>query len=139
LQLLQVGQYILGVLGHVGDHVHPTDDTCVVDQKRMTSWILRVLLVRRPQNVVGGPDLSVDITEQRVPEELRLGEVEGLRRRVEGGTENDAVGSSKAIGAVTQRLSLDRSTGGRGLRIPPQQHPSAAEVGEAYIEAVLVG
>ena len=139
MQLLQVAQYICSVLGHIGDRVDPPDDTRVVDEERMTSWKLRVLLVCRPNDVVGGSDLSVDVTQQRIPEALRLGELEVLGGSVERGADDDAVGSGKVFGAVTQRLSLDRSTGGRGLRIPPQQHPSAAEVGEAYIEAVLVG
>ena len=105
----------------------------------MASRVLRVLFVSRSNDVVGGSDLLVDIAEQRVLEALRLGELEVLGRSVERGTEDDAVGSGKAIGAVTQRLSLDRSTGGRGLRVPPQQHPLPTEVGEAHVGAMLVG
>ena len=127
------------MLGHVGDHIDPPDGTGVVDEEGVASRVLRVLLVRWANDAVGGSDLLVDIAQQRVTEALCLGEFEVLGGRVERGTEDDAVGSSKAIGAVTQRLSLDRSTGGRGLRIPPQQHPLPAEVGEAHLGAVLVG
>ncbi len=105
----------------------------------MTSWKLRVLLVRGPDDVVGGSHLPVDVTQQRIPEALRIGELEVLGGGVERGAEDDTVGSSKAIGTVTQRLALDRSTGGRGFRVPPQQHPLSAEVGEAHVNAVLVG
>jgi hypothetical protein len=52
------------MLCHVGDHIDLADDAGVVDQERMSSRVLRVLFVGRPNDVVGGPDLLVDVAEQ---------------------------------------------------------------------------
>jgi hypothetical protein len=139
LQRLQVGENVVGVLGNVGHDVDAADDAGIVDEERVPTRELRVLLVRRSNNVVGGADGAVDVAEEGVLKALSLGELEVLCRGVERCADNDAVGLGKPCGAVTQRLSFDRSTRRRRLGIPPHQHPVAAKIGKAHVVTVLVG
>ncbi|MEA3185965.1 MAG: hypothetical protein QOJ74_2442 [Ilumatobacteraceae bacterium] len=125
--------------GNIGDLVDAPDHACLVDEERPPARVLRILLVGRACDLVGGAHCAVDVAEQLVPELLGLGELEVLGGRVERRTEDDAVGCFEPSGTVTQRLSFDRSTRGRCFRVPPQQHPLATEVGEAHVDAVLVG
>jgi hypothetical protein len=62
------------------------------------------------------PEREVELLTERL---VRLG-------RVEADPEDLAVQTLEVGGLVTQAFSLDRSTGGVGHRVPPQQHPTAA-------------
>jgi hypothetical protein len=62
-----------------------------------------------------------------------------LVRGVEADSENLAVERFVLLGAVTQALALNRSTGRIGLRIEPQEDPPAALTFERYRPAVLIG
>ncbi len=125
--------------GHVGHLIDPADDPFVVDQERDSSGEFRGLIIAVGNDVVGGTHGGVDIAQQGVVEALRLGELEVLGGRVERSADDGAVGFGELFGAVTQRLSLDGSTACRRLGIPPQQHPSTAEMGKAYVGGVLIG
>ena len=72
-------------------------------------------------------------------EVLRFRERQILRRRVERSAEDDGIELFEAVGAVTQALTLDRSTTCRRFGVPPQQHPSAAKILKVNIRAVFVG
>jgi len=100
---------------------------------------LRVLLIRRSNDIVGSTDNTVDVAQQWVLEALGLGELEVLGRCVERRADDGAVGIGEPCGTVTQRLAFDRSTGRGCLGVPPQQHPLAAEVGKAHVVTMLVG
>lgn len=139
MELLQVGKYFGGVLGHIGDDVDLADHAFVVDQERVPPGELRIVLGGWTHDVVGGTDQTVDIAQQGVPEALGLGELEVLGRCIERRPEDDAIGLGESCGAVTQRLSFDCSTGRGRLGIPPQQHPVTTELGKAHLVAVLVG
>ena len=127
------------MLGDVGDDVDAADDAGVVDQERVPTREVGVLLVRRTNDVVRRADGSVDVAEEWILEALCLGELEVLSRRVERSSDDRAVGRFESCGAVTQRLALDRSTRCRCLWVPPQQHPPTAKVGKAHVVTVLVG
>lgn len=139
MQLREVGEDFCGMRRHIGDHVDVADDTGVVDQERMPSREVGILIIRRSDDVVGSPHPMVDVAQQGVLESLRLGELEVLGGSIERRTDDGAVGFGEPCGTVTQCLSFDRSTRCRSLRIPPQQHPAAAEVGKAGFHAVLIG
>ena len=58
--------------------------------------------------------------------------------RVERCSQDDAVEGVELVGAVTQALTLHRSTRGRCFRIPPQQHPMSDLIGERNQFAVMI-
>lgn len=127
------------MVGHVGHDVDASDDALTVDEERMPSGVAGILVVDIADHVVRSTHRPIHVAEQRIVESLGLGELEVLGGRIEGSAHDRAVGQGELLGAVTQRLSFDRSTGGRGLRIPPQQHPPAAIAGQAHVGAVLIG
>ena len=67
----------------ISDGVDAADHAGLVDEKRVTSRIVRVLLIGGSSDLVGGPDLTADVTQQLEPEMLRLGKCEVLGGRVE--------------------------------------------------------
>jgi len=68
---------------------------------------------------------------------LREGEV--VLDRVEGGSEDLYAPVSELLGSVTEPDPFDCSTGGRGLRVPPEHDPASGEVAEPDGLAILVG
>jgi len=123
---------------HVGDDVRAADHATGVDEERVSPRERCVLVVGGTDDVVCGADGAVDIAEQLVAEALLLGEGEVLGGRVERRAEDQAVGGGELLGAVTQRLTFDRSTRRRGLGVPPQQHPTTAQLVEADLLVVLI-
>jgi hypothetical protein len=127
------------VRGDVGDVVHDPHDPGRVDQEAPPAWISGVRIVGRAGDAVRLADVAIGVAEEAERELLIGGELVVLVDGVEGGAEDDRAVPGEVVGAVTQRLSFDRSTGRRRLRVPPQQHPRATQVGEPDDVAVLVG
>jgi hypothetical protein len=96
-------------------------------------------MIWRAYDLVGLADAMVHVGEQGVGEGLSLAERSVLRRRVERCSEHAAVGVGKISGAVTQRLTLNRSTGCRGFWVPPKQNPVASLVSKRHVDAVVIG
>ena len=139
LECRQIAQYFGGVPGHVGDGVGLRDDACGVDQIREPLGEVREFMVGFSDHFVCCARRLVDIGQQRVLELLGFSERLVVLGGVERCAEDAAAGVGEVLGPVTQSLSLNRSTGGGGLRIPPKQHPVASAVCEGYRVAVLVG
>jgi hypothetical protein len=127
LQLGEVVEHVLGVAGDVGDLVRLAEHTVGVDQERLARRELRVLLAGRLLDAVCGPDAPVRIGQQAVREALRLGELLVLRGGVERRPEDQRAASFELWASITEALSLDRSTSGGSLGIPPQHDPVAPE------------
>jgi hypothetical protein len=127
------------VSGDVGDVVGNADHPVRPDQVGVAARVLGELLLRVARDLVLGPDLAVDITEEAIWELLVVGERQVLFRRVERRAEDDGIELVEALDLVTKALTLNRSTRGGGLGVPPEQHPLAGEVAEARRLAVLVG
>jgi hypothetical protein len=127
LQLGEVVEHVLGVAGDVGDLVLLAEHTVGVDQEGPAGGVLRVLLARRLLDAVGGPDARVRVGQQAIREPLCLGELLVLRGGVERRPDDQRAASFELWASITEALSLDRSTSGRCLRIPPQHDPVAAE------------
>ena len=89
--------------------------------------------------LVGDADLLVVVGKQTEREVELVVERLVLFRRIEADAEDFAVVLRILLGLITQALALNRSTGRVGLRVPPQQHPAAAQIGERDGAAVLVG
>ena len=123
---------------NIGDEVHAPQHTARVNEKRVPLGERRVLVVGRPHYAVGVTHGVVDVAQEGVVEPLGVRERHVLRGCIERRSDDHAVRAEKLFGIVTQSLALDRSTRGRCLRIPPQQHPSAVEVGQADLVAMLV-
>lgn len=81
----------------------------------------------------------VGVAEKRERELLRLRERQVFCLRVERRSEDRDPELLEPLGPVTQGLPFYGSTGGGGLRIPPQQHPPAHELCQIDGIAVLVG
>jgi hypothetical protein len=126
------------VAPYIGDVVGLRDDTIGPDQIREAFRKARVLVVGFANHLVGGADTLVDVGQQRVREFLGVSERLVVFRGIERCAENTAVGVGKVLGTVTQSLSLNRSTRGGGLRVPPEQHPVSGLIGEGQGVAVLV-
>jgi hypothetical protein len=84
-------------------------------------------------------DTFVDVREESVGEAVPLGEGLVLLGRIEGDPEDDRIGFLELRGSVTEPLPFERSAGGIGLHVPPQDHPPAAQVGERHGCPVLIG
>lgn len=139
MQFLEIREDVGSVGGDVGDGVHAADDAIAVDQERMPSREVRVLVVGATDDVIHGADAAVGVAQQGEVELLVLSELEVLGGRVERCAEDGAVGFGEEVGAVTQRLSFECSTRCRRFGVPPQEHPPTAIEGEAHLVAVLVG
>ena len=135
---LDVRDHIRRMGRDIGHLVRPMDPPVGIDEVAVPLRVLGILLVRTASNLVLGSDRSVDVAEQAEREVLRFGEGEVLAGRVERRPEDDGVELCKALGTVTQALSLDRSTRCRGFGKPPQQDPLTAKVAQPYDVAVVI-
>lgn len=97
------------------------------------------LVGARVARLVRDADLLVPVGQQAEREVELLAERLVRVGRVEGDAEDLAVQCVEVSGLVTQAFPLDRSTRGVGHRVPPQQHPLAAQAGQRDVVAVLVG
>ena len=107
----------------VGDH------PIGVDQERVPVGVVGEGVIGGSKYPVGRADRGINIAEQREREV-----VVGLERLVllwgvERDAENGATSLGELLSLITQALSLEGSTGGGGLGVPPQQHPAAAKGG----------
>ena len=123
---------------NIGHLVATMDPTIGIDEVAVAHRVLGILLVGSTSDFVRGPDGTVHIAQQTEREVLRFGEREVLLRCVEGCAEDDGIELLKSMGAVTQALTLDRSTTCRRFRVPPQQHPLPAKIVKVNLVAVLV-
>jgi hypothetical protein len=80
-------------------------------------------------DVAQEPEREVELLPERL---VRLG-------GIEGDAEDLAVAGLVCVGLITQAVSFDRSAGGVGLRVPPEQDPPTALVGERDRHAILIG
>jgi hypothetical protein len=125
------------VRGDVADLVRLLDHTLGIDE---VAEPLREADLLGPgiARLVRDTDLLVPVGEQ--PER----EVELLAERlvrlgcVEGDAEDLAVRGLERLGLVTQALALDRSAGRVGHRVPPEEDPATAQVGEGDGVPVLI-
>jgi len=138
LQSSQVAEDFLRECVDVADHVRLADHAVRVDEVR--DPLGEVDLVRsRIARAVFDTDLFVVIRQQTEREVELLAERLVLGGCIEADAEDLAPKRFELLGLVTQALSLNRSTGGISLRIPPQQDPAPALVGEPDGAALLIG
>jgi hypothetical protein len=124
--------------GNVGDLVAAMDSSIGIDEITVAHRVLGILLVRCPGDFVLGADRAIDVAQQAEREALGFGERQVLGRCVERGAEDDSIELFESVGAVTQALTLDRSTACGRFRVPPQQHPVTPKVLKVNVPAVLV-
>ena len=98
-----------------------------------------VVLARLALGVVEAADGLVGVADQRVAELFGVGEGLLLLDSVERRADYYGAGCLELRGSVTEPPALARSTGGRGLGVPPQGYPAAPQVGQTNGVAVLVG
>ena len=122
----------------VGHLVATIDPTIGIDEVAVAHWVLGILLIRPASHFVLGADRAIHVAQQTEREVLGFGERQVLSRCVERGAEDDGIELFKSVGAVTQALTLDRSTSGRRLRVPPQQHPMTPKILKVNTSAVFV-
>ena len=122
----------------VGDEVALGDDALGVDQVADALGEVGVGVSGVPERLVGPAHELVGVGQEAEREVELLGERLVVGWCVERNAEDGAVGVGVLLGLITQALSLERSTGGVGLRIPPEQNPPTAFVGETRGDAVLV-
>jgi len=134
----QVLQHLVGVRGDVGDPVGLGDPARGVDQVGSALREVRRGFLRRALGLVDLADRSIDVGEKAEREPLLFGESEVVPRRVEGDADDVGALSLELGGSVTEPLALDGSTGGEGLREPPQHQPAIVEVREGDRVAALV-
>ena len=139
LQFGQVGDNFGGVSGHVRHVVRLGNHPGWVDQVGEPFRKVCVLMIGCTHDFVRRTDDPVSVGEQRIVKRLRVFERLVVRRSIERCSEDVAVGIGKVSGSVTQGLSLNRSTRGGGLRVPPQEHPVSSLIGERHEMAILVG
>jgi hypothetical protein len=87
-------------------------------------------MVFGPANFVGLSHRLVHVGEQRVGQIVFLGEGSVLFEGVEGDPYDLGTCLEEIGGSITEPLALDRSPGGGGLHIPPEDHPSPCEIVE---------
>jgi hypothetical protein len=137
LQLAQVGEHHrrvgvdVGDLIALGDHAIGPDEVAVALRE---ADLFRAGVA----HLVGDADLLGEVGQQPEREVELVAEREVRIRRVEGDAEDLAAEAFEFLGLVTQALALNRSAGGVGHRIPPEQYPAAAEIGEPDGRTVLV-
>ena len=125
--------------GDVGNVVDPSDEAAGVDEEADTPGEGSEPVVGRSGHAEGRPDDAVGIAEEGEGEFLVGGERGVLLDGVERCADDDGPQRLEPVDPVTQGLSFDRSTGGGRLRVPPEQHPAAGQVGETNRRAPLVG
>ncbi len=138
MQSAQVAEHLVGECVDVADGVRLADHALGIDEVRNALGEVHLLGTGIPR-AVGDADLLVVVRQQTEREVELVAEGLVLGRRVEADTEDLASERFVLLGLVTQTLALNRSTRGVGLWVPPQQHPSAALIGEPNRIAVLVG
>jgi hypothetical protein len=137
LERAEVAQHRLGVRVHVGDLVALGDDAVGIDQVAVALGEAHLLGAGCP-SLVRHPDLLRDVGEQPEREvELVAERAVGLGR-VERDAEDLATEPLELLGLITQTLAFNRSAGSVCHRIPPQQHPSAAQIREPHRVSVVV-
>ena len=124
--------------GDVGDVVAAVDQPFGIDQVAVPAREVRELVGGVAGDAVALADSMIQVAQQAEREPLRRGEGPVGGWFVEGRSEDDDPEIVESIGAVTQRLAFDRSTGGCGLGVPPQEHPPASQVGEVDDGFVLI-
>lgn len=115
--------------GRVGDLIGLDDRSVGVDQVTDPLRIVGELVAGFTQGLEGGPGAAVLVRKQGEGQLVLVPEGGVVGRGVEGDTEDAAVGVGECLGLITQALSFNRSTGGVGLGVPPQQCPLGADVG----------
>src|SRR5207237_5470690 len=98
-----------------------------VDQVRDAQREGRVLIIELALGRIHATDGVIDIGEKGEAKPLGFGPRLVLRGRVERDTDDGAAGHGEVVEAVPEFLSLDGAPKSARLRIPPQQHPAAAE------------
>ena len=125
--------------GDVRHDVDLPDHAVGVDQIGDPPRVFGMGIIGRAGGPVAGADLAFDIGDQREVEVLVLCESAVVLDGVEGGADDADTEPLEVGGSITEPLSLDRSTPGRGLREPPEGDPMAALVGEPEASAPRVG
>lgn len=135
---MQVGQDVSRKPGDVGDLVGLADNPIRVYQIGNSQGEVGALIVGGSGDLVCGAGTSVDVGQKPVVKVFRLSEDFVLFGSVERRPQDDAIGSRKLSGPVTQALALTSSTGGRRLWIPPEQNPMALLIGQGHLLPILV-
>ena len=137
LQRAEVGEDGRRVRVHVADLVGLRDHALGIDEIAQPLGEAD-LLGARVTGLVRDADLLAEVGEQPEREVEFVAKCPVGLRCVERDAEDLAVQLGEFVGLVTQALALDRSTRSVGHRVPPEEHPWAAEIGEPDRVAVLV-
>lgn len=138
LQRAQIAEDLVRERVDVADLVRLADHAVRVDEVRDPLGEVD-LVTPRVACAVLDTDLFVVVREQTEREVELLAERLVVGGCIEADAEDLARQRFELLGLVTQALSLNRSTGGISLRIPPQQDPTPALVGEPDGAALLIG
>jgi hypothetical protein len=112
------------------------DDAVGIDEVRDAFGIA---LGARRRRAVGEADLAVGVAQQSEREVELLGEVAVLVDGVEADPEDLDVLAREVFGLIAEPATLDRSTRRVGLRVEPEDHVVAAEIGEPDGGAAVIG
>ena len=124
---------------HISHVVDVPDDARRVDEERAPFGDLGPAAAGRSPHAVGLGDATIDVGQQRERQLLIVGEGEVGARRIVGRADDGRAESFERWASITEALGLDRSTGRRRLRVPPQHDPATGEIGEAHGAPVLIG
>lgn len=139
LQLGEVGNDCGSVTGNIVHGVAAANHTVGIDEVADAFGIVGVLMPAGPHCLVPLAHSAIDIAEQPEWEVLCGGKGMVRLDGVERSSQHDTVERLQLLGAVTQALSFNRSTGGRRFRVPPQQHPVPHLIGQRNLVTVVVG
>lgn len=137
MEVAKVAQRGLGVRVHVCDLVALGDDALGIDQVAVALGEAH-LVSARCSSLVCHSDLLRDVGKQPVREVELVAERPVRFGRVERDAEDLAAQPLELLGLITQALALNRSAGSVGHRVPPQQHPSAAQIREPHRISIVV-
>jgi hypothetical protein len=98
----------------------------------------RVFILLALRRAVGEADLAVGVAEEGEGEVEFLGEVGVRGLVVEADTENLDILFFVFADEVAEPATLQRSAGGIGLRIEPEDHALAAQVAQTDVVAVVI-
>ena len=124
---------------YIGHVVDVPDDARRVDEERAPFGDLGPAAARRSPDAVDLGDVTIDIGEQRERQLLIIGEGEVGARRIVRRADDGRTEIFERWASITEALGLDRSTGRRRLRVPPQHDPTTGEIGETHGAPVLIG
>lgn len=124
--------------GDVGDVVRAVDAPVGIDQVAVATRERGVLVRRIARHAIRDRGAAVGVAQETERELLGGCERQVLLGCVERGAEDGDTEFLEPLGAVTQRLAFDRSTGGGSFRIPPEQDPAAGKARQRHDVAVLV-